>query len=147
MIGEKETFSSIISVCIVLTVQCTVMLISRGYKNIYFLGPTIGWPQFTQLPLSCFRRSFLASGSLTFGTRQLTLITTTRQEPFRYVLSMVAGVGFEFHYIFYTNSGKETHFRLECPFMPFPLELSEHVFSPKAFHAFFTWTFWVRVFH
>ena len=50
-------------------------------------------------------------------------------------------VGFEFHYIFYTNSGKETHFRLECPFMPFSLELSEHVFSPKAFHAFFTWTF------
>ena len=50
-------------------------------------------------------------------------------------------VGFEFHYIFYTNSGKETYFRLEYPFMPFSLELSKHVFSTKGFHTFFTRTF------
>ena len=50
-------------------------------------------------------------------------------------------VGFEFHYIFYTISGKETYFRLEYPFMPFSLELSEYVFSTKGFHTFFTWTF------
>ena len=50
-------------------------------------------------------------------------------------------VGFKFHYIFYTNSGKETYFTLECPLMPFSLELSEHVFSTKGFHTFFTRTF------
>ena len=64
-----------------------------------------------------------------------------KKEKIAHVIVHDKMVGFEFHYIFYTNSGKETHFRLECPFMPFPLELSEHVFSPKAFHAFFTWTF------
>ena len=65
-------------------------------------------------------------------------ITSSSKRRDTYKLLMV---GFEFHYIFYTKSGKETHFTLEYPFMPFSLELSEHVFSTKGFHTFFTRTF------
>ena len=69
------------------------------------------------------------------------LSTQTHQWKVGYKVSqLTAKVGFEFHYIFYTKSGKDTYFTLVYPFMPFPLGLFEHVFSTKGCYALYTRT-------
>ena len=67
---------------------------------LYYLsaGLITGWQQCTQSHLSCFQCSFLVCGFLIFGTRQLTLIMTTTQGPFRQV-----GVFYLCLYTFYLH--------------------------------------------
>ena len=84
-----------------------------------------------------FRKSKIKSSLITVDDQPKAQVVAPKKE----IPAAKEKVGFKFHYIFYTNSGKETYFTLEYPLMPFSLELSEHVFSTKGFHTFFTRTF------